>query len=161
MKRTIISLGVGLLLCSCGMFTPREVEQPSVETAGDPFHLYSILEKTGEQFSKIAYEDILDSNFTFVAWDNALYNRENEIEQLKTLKATCNCEVNWDTCAGRGETREGDTLTLCRTFFVRNGNSNGLVVDSGKAEISLNRSSGNIWTIVVWKEGSLRSIFHP
>jgi hypothetical protein len=155
---------VGIMALSCGIFTPRPVEKPTGQTFVDPFRLYTILDKTGEQFSKTAYEDIINEHFTFIAWDNATYSRDNIIEQLKTLNASCNCEkINtvWDTCLGTGEIRVADTLTICRTFIVTYYRSSGNVSDTGKVQFVLNRSSGSIWTVVLWKEGLIRSIFHP
>ncbi len=149
---------------SCGIFTPQQVEKPAGETFSDPFRVYSILEKTGEQFSKTAYEDIFDQNFQFIAWDNATFNREIVIEQLKTLKASCTCEkisTVWDTCWNFGEIRGENSMYLCRTFYVTFFKSSGNVSDTGKVEFTLNRSSGNIWTITGWKEEVNRSIFHP
>jgi hypothetical protein len=167
MSRIVFIICFGIItsiVFSCGIFTPRTVEKPSGEISGDSFSLYSILDKTGEQFSKTAYEDIFDENFIFKAWDNATYDREKVIEQLKTLKATCACEkisTNWDTCGNIGEIREGNSMTLCRTFYVTYFRSNGNISDTGKAKFTLNRSSGNIWTIMVWEEEVTRSIFHP
>jgi hypothetical protein len=157
-------MGVGLIACiglSCGIFTPNQVEKPAGEMFSDPFRLYSILENTGEQFSKTGYEDIFDENFKFIAWDNASYNKETMIEQLKTLKASDSISTVWDTCGGVGEIREGNTLTLCRTYYLTYFRPSGNVSDTGKINFTLNRSQGSIWTIMVWEEGVARSIFHP
>jgi hypothetical protein len=160
MKINIIALGIGLILVSCGIFTPSRVEEPAEVALGDPFRLYSILDGTGEQFSKKAYEDILSPDFQFVAWDNAAYGRQDVIEQLNKLKMSCNCAVSWDSCKGVGEIRDESSMTLCRTFYVKN-RSQKEVTDTGKVEFGLIRSSGNIWTVVSWKEGLSRSMFHP
>jgi hypothetical protein len=148
---------------SCGLFTPRNVEPPGDDTFIDPFRLGSILNGTGAQFSKTSYEDIFDSNFQFKAWDNVAYSRENEIERLKTIKASCNCSLSteWDTCENVGEIRNETSMTLCRTFFVTHHYSSGTTIDTGEVEFSLSQLSINTWTIVLWKEGSTRSIFHP
>jgi hypothetical protein len=167
MSKECVIVGIVLIFMggfSCGIFTPQPVEKPAGETLSDPFRVYSILENTGEQFSKTSYEDIFDTNFAFIAWDNSNYNRERTIEKLKTLNATCACEkisAVWDTCGNIGEIREGTSMTLCRTFYVTYFRSSGNKSDTGKAEFTLNRSSGNIWTIVEWKEEISRSIFHP
>lgn len=167
MYKAIFSVGVGIIismLFSCGIFTPRTVEKPGGEVFSDPFHLYSILDKTGEQFTKTSYEDIFDSTFQFIAWDNATYNRYDEIEKLKTLKASCNCDsfsTVWDTCEGVGEKREESSMTLCRTFFLTYYSDGSKDIDSGKVQFKLNRSAGNIWTIVLWEEQVSRSVFHP
>jgi hypothetical protein len=165
MRRKIFILSAGFLIASvfsCGLFTPRNVENPGDDTFIDPFRLDSILNGTGEKFSKASYEDILDDNFQFIAWDNTTYNRDREIERLKTLKASnSTLSTVWDTCEGTGEIRGETSMTLCRTFFVTYGNSNNIVTDTGKVEFTLTRSSGNIWTILEWNESSIRSIFHP
>jgi hypothetical protein len=165
MRRIILIISAGFLITSvfsCGIFAPRNVETPGDDTFIDLFRLDSILHGTGEKFSKTSYEDILDDNFQFIAWDNTTYNRDREIERLKTIKASNGTlSTVWDTCGDIGEIREETTLILCRTFFVTYGNSNNIVTDTGKVEFTLTRSSGNIWTILVWKEGSTGSIFHP
>lgn len=161
-KRNLIYGTFMCLFLSCGLFTPQHVEVPS-GTSIDPFRLDLILQKTGEKFSKTAYEDLFDINFRFIAWDNAVYTRENEIEALKLLKASYDSLATiWDTCEGVGEIREGNTMTLCRTFYISIFNDQGSsLLDSGKVQFTLNRLSGNIWTIVQWQEGSTRSKFHP
>jgi hypothetical protein len=160
MKKNIVAAGIVLLIASCGIFSPSRVEEPGEGASGDPFQLYSILDKTGEKFSKKAYEDILAQEFQFIAWDNAVYSREDLIEQLNKLKVSCNCSVSWDTCEGVGEIREESSMTLCRTFFVTD-QSKKEATDTGKVEFGLIRSSVNTWMIVSWKEGVTRSIFHP
>jgi hypothetical protein len=157
-------LGLFWLLFSCDMFTPRSVEKPIDTTFEDPFRLYSILNKTGEQFSKTSYEDILDTNFRFIAWDYAAYTRESEIEQLKKLQASCNCDsisTIWDTCSKNIETRNDTSMTLCRTYFVTYNYSNSKVTDTGSVEFFLVRQTGNTWKISLWQENVQRSIFHP
>jgi hypothetical protein len=153
---------MGLLFASCGIFTPSRVEEPSIGAPTDSLHISSILQKTGAHFSKTPYEyeDILSSDFQFIAWDNAMYSREDMIEQLKKLKVSCGCSIAWDTCEGIGEIRTETTMTIWRRFLVKHP-SDPSVTDSGKVEFSLSQSAVNTWTIVQWKENLTRSIFHP
>jgi hypothetical protein len=166
MKKNVFFVAIALIVTSCGIFTPGNVEDPNLktssETSSDSFHLSSILEETGGHFSKTAYEyeDILSPDFQFIAWDNAVYSREAMLEQLKKLKVSCDCSIAWDTCEGVGEIRNENTMTICRTFLVTHS-STGAISDSGKLEFTLNQSSVNTWIIVQWKERLTRSIFHP
>lgn len=169
MKSSVPALSaimICVIVLTCDMFSPRIVEKPSNgSTVSDPFRLYSILEYTGEAFSKTSYEDIFDSSFVFIDVNNVKSSRDQEIEALKAITASCKCDsINtvWDTCNGIGEIQGDNTLTLCRSFKVTFFSASGATIDSGKAEFYLRRSSENTWTIVTWTEGGTqRSIFHP
>ena len=169
MKPSILTIS-GMVICAilltCDMFSPRNVEKPiSGSSVSDPFRLYSILEYTGEAFSKTSYEDIFDSSFVFIDVNNIKSSRDQEIEALKAITASCKCDsINtvWDTCDGVHEIQGDNTLTLCRSFKVTFFSATVSTIDSGKAEFYLRRSSENTWTIVTWtEEGAQRSIFHP
>jgi hypothetical protein len=162
MRKKIVLAALGGILVSCGIFTPDRVEEPSIGANTDSLHLSSILQNTGGHFSKMPYEyeDVLSSNFRFVAWDNAEYGREVLVEQFKKLKASCGCSIIWDTCEDVGEIRNEDTMTICRRFKVMSSSARS-VTDSGKVEFTLGQSSVNTWLIVLWKENLTRSIFHP
>jgi hypothetical protein len=154
-------------LITCGMFSPRTVESPQVNSSSlkDPFSLNTILMYTGEQFSKTDYEDIFDTNFVFIDFYGQQYDRNLEIQHLKVL-GSCKCDsitTVWDTCPGVGEIQGDNTLTLCRSFTVTFFSTSGeATVDSGKAEFKVGRSAENTWTILSWtEEGPQRSIFHP
>ena len=169
MKSSVPALSaimICVIVLTCDMFSPRIVEKPSNgSTVSDPFRLYSILEYTGEAFSKTSFEDIFDSSFVFIDVNNVKSSRDQEIEALKAITASCKCDsINtvWDTCNGIGEIQGDNTLTLCRSFKVTFFSTSGATIDSGKAEFYLRRSSENTWTIVTWTEGGTqRSIFHP
>jgi hypothetical protein len=152
---------IGLLVATCGIFTPSRVEEPIIGASTDSLHLSSILRNTGGHFSKMPYEyeDIFSSEFQFKAWDNAVFYREDMIEQLKKLKVSCGCSITWDTCEGKGEFRS-DTITICRSFVVKSSSTQSST-DSGKVEFVLTQSSVNTWTIFRWEENLTRSIFHP
>ncbi|MGB7567603.1 MAG: hypothetical protein WBM07_07080 [Chitinivibrionales bacterium] len=158
-------IGAGLL--TCDMFSSRTVENPVINSSSinDPFSLYTILNYTGEEFSKTDYEDIFDSNFVFIDIDGAQSSRDEEIERLKGIAASCKCDsINtvWDTCNGVTEIQGDNTLTLCRSYKVSFFSVTGATIDSGKAQFHVRRSAENTWTILSWtEEGLQRSIFHP
>jgi hypothetical protein len=145
------------------MFSPRTVENPLVNSSSinDPFRLSTILEYTGEQFSKTDYEDIFDSSFVYIDVNNIQYTRNQEIQALTVLNS-CKCDsINtvWDTC---GIAPGDNSYTLCRSFTVTFFSASGPTVDSGKAQFKVVRSAENTWTILSWtEEGLQRSIFHP
>src|SRR5271157_3943066 len=119
----LVGVIIGGTLLTCDMFSPRTVENPVINSSSinDPFSLYTILNYTGEEFSKTDYEDIFDSNFVFIDVDGAQSSREEEIERLKGISASCKCDsINtiWDTCNGVTEIQGDNTLTLCRSYKV-------------------------------------------
>jgi len=161
--RLLTSVAIAGFLSTCGMFSPRTVENPLVNSSSinDPFRLSTILEYTGEQFSKTDYEDIFDSSFVYIDVNNIQYTRDQEIQAL-TVLGSCKCDsINtvWDTC---GIAPGDNSYTLCRSFTVTFFSASGATVDSGKAQFKVVRSAENTWTILSWtEEGLQRSIFHP
>ena len=83
--RTLAAAAV-LLLSSCGLFDPRPSESPEVSGNLDPLNFAAILNGTGEQFTRLKYEDLFIDDLSYEDLNSEKYPRNQVIQRLQQIQ---------------------------------------------------------------------------
>jgi hypothetical protein len=163
-----VSLVVACLCASCGIFSPRPVEYPTVTVVDDPFNFASILWNTGKTFTKLEYSDLFADECTFIDINGNTFNKDDIRNHLTTIQQ----ELTINSSTWQPDTANPD-LFMSDTLFIANRIYNVAAKDQrdssysfyGKASLKvLFNSTENAWTILEWKDefpGPGYSVFHP
>ena len=156
-----------MIICNCGIFTPRtDFELPASETEEDPFSFGSLLDETGEEFSKLDLPELLhpDIEYTNVRLGDIRYHQEDLINHLRWRKNNfSDLEVSWTDRDGFVE--DGDTLILINEIsyqIVKSGTPEN-VLFSGTCQFVIKRGLDDIWRIFEWTDEptTSESFFSP
>ena len=146
------------LLCNfmitCGIFTPRDgLEQPEIKiNIGDPFSFSTLLEGSGQQFSKLNWYELFHDDFTYTNTrlvgepsDKTSFIDHLEGQYDQFPEAT----VAWDGMEFFS-TSDDDTFILNDvTYKIVNADTS---FDSGSSNFIIIRDSTSIWQILRWTD---------
>ena len=152
MKRLMFSLFIAMGLAGCGLFTPRtDFEDPASEGGTvDHFRFASLLEGSGEKFSKLDWYELFDDHFKYinVRLANVEYDKTALISHLfQQHEIYPQAVVKWSNTDGF--LRNIDTITLSNAgYTVESGDD----IFSGTSSFTIIRDAVNIWHIVSWTD---------
>jgi len=161
-----IAICVFFNVFSCGIFSPRPVENPISTIPDDPFNFASILWNTGKNFSKLEYTDLFDQSLEYIDINGRVYYKNEVINHLNTTQRRLTVQsVVWAK-----DTASPD-LVISDTTYIANRIYSVSLVDtlqktyafSDKASFKLGYNSTiNAWTIFEWVDKFPGySVFHP
>ena len=154
-----------LLLIRCGIFSPRtDFELPESKKVEDPFNFGSLLDGSGEQFSKLDWYELFDSDFKYtnVRLGNIEYGQKELINQLNQQEEIYpDVEVKWVN--DEGFPRDVDIITLSNiSYTVFNPAQPDTILFSGISQFVIRRDQTKIWRILEWTdEPTNESFFSP
>lgn len=110
-KTVVVGIAVQLICSGCGLFSLRDdFEDPMRQISQrDLFHFSEILNESTEEFSKLAYDDLLNDVFEFhdVNSNTATFNKQDfigHLQQLENLYPKVWVEWKNQTALVRGDT---------------------------------------------------------
>lgn len=167
MKYLLIAVPVFMLICRCGLFTPRDdFELPASETEEDPFSFSSLLDETGEEFSKLDLPELLhpDIEYTNVRLGDIRYYQDDLINHLRwRINNFSDLKVTWNDRDGFVE--EGDTLIMINeiSYQIVKSDESENVLFSGTCQFVIKRGLDDIWRIFEWTDEptTRESFFSP
>jgi hypothetical protein len=167
MKHFLITVLVVMNICSCGIFTPRDdLELPASATEEDPFSFSSLLDETGEEFSKLDLSELLhpDIEYTNVRLGDIPYYQDDLISHLRwRINNFSDLKVTWTDRDGFVE--EGDTLIMINeiSYQIVKGEISEDVLFSGTCQFIIKRGLDDIWRIFEWidEPTTSESFFSP
>ncbi|MBN1308704.1 MAG: hypothetical protein JXA18_12345 [Chitinispirillaceae bacterium] len=151
---------------SCGIFAPREdFELPvSDERIGDPFNFASLLDGSGEQFSKLDWYELFDDKFEYVnvRLANIVYDKSALISRLFLQHDIFpGVAVTWVNNEGILITIDMITLRNV-SYAVAMKETPETPLYSGNSGFIIVRGNDNIWRIRSWTdEPSGEAFFSP
>lgn len=162
MKHVIL---IGILLVShCGLFMPRtDFELPESKKAEDPFNFRSLLEGSGEQFSKLDWYELFDTDFKYtnVRLGNIEYGQEAFINLLnQQVEIYPDVQVTWVN--NEGFPGDVNLITLSNiSYTITTSSQPDVVLFSGISQFILRRDQAQ-WRILEWTdEPTSESFFSP
>lgn len=139
-----------VLLSSCNIFTPRESEQPIIPGRVDPLNFSATMAGTGEQFTKLRYEDLFSEAISYEDINSGVYIKSQLIQRVQQIMIQYeNIQVQW--AAGQEWTRN-DTIILSGLTYKlwRSGNVTSSPDDSGSSDFIVVRDLE--WHICQWRD---------
>ena len=165
-RRMVPGLAAVLLL-SCGVFSPRDSEQPQPVENGrlDPFSLHEIMDGTGYPFPGIPYEDLFTDNVVYKSMNSPAFTKNELIQRFQQIQLIdTNVQVRWVRNGGVPLKRGNDTLLFSglRYSIFRSGKMTSAPDDSGSSDMTMVRVSAN-WRICQWQDvpDGQQSYFSP
>ena len=152
------SLSAAVFCCvvaGCGIFTPRDdFETPEVTTSvGDPFHFADLLKGSGEQFSKLDWNDLFDEEFKYtnIRLADIVYDKQALINRLELQHEIFpGVVVNWKN--EESPLINVDMITLNVSYSIATTESPETPLFSGNSGFVIVRGSDNIWRIRSWTD---------
>jgi hypothetical protein len=162
-----------LFCASCGIFSPRPAENPTVTAINDPFNFASLLYNTGKTFSRLDYNELFagdpdGQNIVYSDIEGRQFTKKDLVAHLTQVQQTLSIK----TAIWKPDPQTPD-LSIADTILILNRLDSVVAVDSlskvlvfaGKASFTVVKNSTiNAWTILEWKDnypGPDVSIFHP
>ncbi|MBN1130543.1 MAG: hypothetical protein JXA71_16240 [Chitinispirillaceae bacterium] len=150
--RLVVRLFTVTVTClfSCGIFTPRDSETPDVSGRVDPLNFAAIMGGTGEEFSKLRYEDLFNDAVVYEDINSGLYAKTQLIQRLQQIRVQYpEIRVQWEP---GDQSRRNDTIILSDLKYrvFQNGNVSGTPDDSGSSIFTVVKDWE--WYIIQWRD---------
>jgi hypothetical protein len=143
-----------MLLCSCGLFSPRtEFEQPVGGDDNDPFSFASLLYGTPEEFTKLELNELFADSMVYTNTRSASnkYYKRDMINRLRSLQLTEKIVVSWNNNGNYLPGSENIDLQNV-TYTVKRKILPDSIVASGTSRFIITRSSKQNWQIMSWQD---------
>jgi hypothetical protein len=165
------ALFCALLCASCGVFSPRAVENPTTTTVDDPFNFASLLYNTGKTFTRLDYNDLFAGdpdglNIIYSDIDGRQFTKKDLITNLTLTQQTLTIKTaTWRPDPQTPDQTMSDTLSIINRLYhvVAQDSLNNVFDFADKASFTVvKNTTKNAWTILEWKDSYPGiSIFHP
>ncbi|MBD3320534.1 MAG: hypothetical protein GF350_05490 [Chitinivibrionales bacterium] len=162
---------IGLLVCSCGIFAPRQDEKPLDILKRDPLNFTAVLDGTGEQFNKDNFEDMLHDNFTYRSVVGETFSKTQMVVHIEKIieKYGTAVGVQWSDDPDyqvRPVFNENEIVNVYReySFSISDTATDSSLSFSGSAQFKFAFFQQiNSWTILEWYDIPSRdvSFFNP
>ncbi|MBD3346748.1 MAG: hypothetical protein GF401_16960 [Chitinivibrionales bacterium] len=162
---------VCLLTASCGIFTPRQDEEPLGPLKRDPLNFKAILDGTGDEFNKEDFEEMLHENFIYRTPVGETFYKTQMVIHIEKIMNNYgdNIGVEWKEDPDhqvRPVFDENDSVMVYRrySFSVQNPSTDSIISFSGKSEFTFAFfQQKNTWTILEWYDipDQRESFFDP
>jgi hypothetical protein len=179
-----------VLFSGCGLFSPRDVEQPLASERHDPMSFADILKNSNTRirFSRLDFEDLFNAAFEYIhAEDNESFTKNDMLARLNTVKrlypeiivdwSLADSQENLDhetyydyeipELQNRAYTISAEKITVMMdSVSGENDTLHEEIEYSGQAAFKLKYDPNlTAWTILQWNDypldGTERSFFHP
>lgn len=153
-KTVFVGIAVLLICSGCGLFSLRDdFEDPLRQTSPrDLFHFGELLNKSTEEFSKLAYDDLLNDAFEFhdVNSNKAIFTKQDFIGHLQQLENS-NQEV-WVEWKNQTALVRGDTIFINDAQYDIYLQGSADTADfQGKSTLQIVRNAG-VWQFYRWTD---------
>jgi hypothetical protein len=162
-KNMALLLAAGMFL-TCGIFSPRDSQQPLPAGRTDPLNFSRIMDSTGYQFAKLQYEDLFNENVTYTDINSSISYKTQLIQKLLLIqRQNPDIQVKWMT--GIIFRKPNDTIYLNGlkyAIFIA-GDTTAAPDDSGTSDFTVVRENAD-WHIFMWRDYPARqgrSFFSP
>lgn len=155
---------IAVVMASCGIFSPRDSETPEIPGRLDPLNFKAILAGTGEQFTKLQYEDLLSDTLLYEDMNSGPYSKDRLIQRLHYIQQQyLHIQVRW-TAGGIWKNSSNDTIILSGLKYsvFLSGDYYSTPDDSGSSNFTVVK--GLEWHISQWYDmpaGSGKSFYSP
>ena len=137
----------------CGLFTPRTDFEPPISDQGgtvDHFNFVSLLEESGEKFSKLDWYELFDDDFRYinVRLASGSYGKTDLINHLSQQHEIYpDAKVDWVN--REGIIRNINTITLSNVDYTVECSNDTF---TGTGSFRCVRDDNNIWRIMQWND---------
>jgi hypothetical protein len=156
-----------VLVCSCGIFTPRSVESPVTIIIKDPFNFASLTWGANRKFAKLSFADLFDDSLMYYDLSGNEFSRSDFETHLNTtvLGQITIEKTTWTLDSTLSDIVYTDEHYLLRRIYrieALDPDQTGIVF-SGQVWLDVEYDNvKNTWTIKKWYDKYLGySIFNP
>ena len=165
-KYSMCAAVIAAFAVSCGIFSPRDSEIPPPDIRGglDTLNFKAILAGTGEQFTKLQYEDLFSDALTYEDMNSGPYTKDRLIQRLHYIQQQYQkIKVRW-TAGGIWKNSSNDTIILSGLKYAvfLSGDYYSTPDDSGSSNFTVVKDLE--WHISQWYDmpmGSGKSFYSP
>jgi len=156
------------LLCSCGIFTPRQSQTPEGNSTSDPLNFSELVTGTSYQFASLQFENLFAGNDSqYFDYNSGLFTKTALIQRLNQIVTAYNhIQVHWTGITSISNSPDSVTLTVAKyTIVLNTGNSSSSTASDSGGPVNFYLVQNSGWHIIFWQENTPKaasaSFFSP